>query len=105
MRKLVYVVVAVALAVAAALTITDAPAQADAVDGNTVAICHFPGHTAPADVDPPLPPGIDGDFVLDNPANPTGCLNRGGNPIVVGIKACLKGHRAATTPSGSSCEG
>lgn len=102
MRKLVYVAVAVALAVAAALTITDAPAQADALEGDTVGICHYPGHN--------------GDFVLGNqdPNAPnTGCRgpdgvttgplagpNATGDGIVmhVGLKACEKGHRAGGNP-------
>lgn len=49
-----------------------------AEDGNQVAVCHFTGH--------------DGDFVITGRGQ--GCLNQGGNPIVVGIKACENGHGA-----------
>jgi hypothetical protein len=60
-------------------------------DGSVVAICHFPGH----DVDKLIT------------GRGLGCLNNGGNPIVVGIKACEKGHGVAGCDgikAQSSCE-
>ena len=75
MKKLFLLAAAVMLAVAVQ------PAQdvQAAVDGDQVAICHFNGH--------------DGDFVITGRG--LGCLNQGGNPIVVGIKACERGHAAS----------
>jgi len=74
MKKLLAFAAALAL-VAVLQPVQDVQA---AVDGNQVAICHFTGH--------------DGDFVITGKG--LGCLNQGGNPIVVGIKACENGHAA-----------
>ena len=58
--------------------------NAQSAVGNQVAICHFTGHTG----------GPLNDFVTTGSGS--GCVNSGGNVIIVGQKACEKGHGAGT---------
>ena len=90
MKKLLVLMFALALVV----VLQPAQDAQAAMDGNQVAICHFTGH--------------DGDFVITGKG--FGCLNNGGNPIVVGIKACENGHGATgncmrdNVPGCTQCE-
>ena len=83
MKKLLVLVFGLALV----LVLQPAQDVEAAVDGNQVAICHFSGHG--------------GDFVITGRGY--GCLNSGGNVIVVGIKACEKGHDANNPDRGGLC--
>lgn len=60
------------------------PSPEPATGGDKVTVCHFDDHN--------------GDFVTNNwitNANGTPeCTNSGGNAIVIGAKACEKGHKA-----------
>ena len=61
------------------LSVANVPAA-----GNKVAICHFAGH--------------DGDFVTNGSGQ--GCLDLGGNVMIVGRAACEKGHKASASSAG-----
>ena len=84
MKKLFFLAAAVGLFTALSVDGTQTAAADELTANNQVAICHFEDHR--------------GDFVTSG-----GCVRLGGNVIIVGRKACEKGHKARKLRRGGDC--